>query len=383
MTLSIVLGLDMYWHLILAFVLLALPVYLIVVKYSLAADPADNNNPSVIGAGLWLFVVSGCVSGASFALVLVCYQGYSHLWLAVLPLLSGGSVFSLFRRYNPDVQTKVSLIALPLGLFAGLFYSVAIVGITLSMGWAPFDYYVGVLSDDDSHVPWRSMAAKGLGKLGDERGVDPLIETLSDDDRDVREAAAKALEQLGDKRAVDPLIKTLSDDDWRVRKAAAEALGKLGDKRAVDPLIEALSDDDIWVRNTATEALVQLGDPAVDPLIKTLSDDESDVRRSAAEALGRLGDERAVEPLIKTLSDDGLGVSHAAAKALAQLSATVDPLIKALSDGGSNVRQSAAWALGQLGDKRAVDPLIKALSDDDSGVRSAAEEALKKLGYEE
>jgi PBS lyase HEAT-like repeat. len=40
--------------------------------------------------------------------------------------------------------------------------------------------------------------------------------------------------------AVDPLIETLEDEDWRVRGAAAWSLGNLGDEKAI-PALEKLA----------------------------------------------------------------------------------------------------------------------------------------------
>ena len=39
-------------------------------------------------------------------------------------------------------------------------------------------------------------AAEALGKIGDERAVDPLTEALKDEDSPVREEAARALERI-------------------------------------------------------------------------------------------------------------------------------------------------------------------------------------------
>ena len=74
--------------------------------------------------------------------------------------------------------------------------------------------------------------------------------------------------------------------DKEVRRGAAEALGKLGDTRAVEPLIEALGDGSEYVRNSAAGALGKLGDTrAVEPLIEALEDEYGKIRRAAAEAL--------------------------------------------------------------------------------------------------
>jgi len=59
---------------------------------------------------------------------------------------------------------------------------------------------------------------------------------------------------------------------------AAFALGRIGDSRAVNPLIDALKDEDRWVREAAAEALASIRDPgAVNPLIDDLKDEDEDL----------------------------------------------------------------------------------------------------------
>ncbi|MHA1645653.1 MAG: HEAT repeat domain-containing protein, partial [Candidatus Freyarchaeota archaeon] len=60
----------------------------------------------------------------------------------------------------------------------------------------------------------------------------------------VRFYAARALGELGDLRAVEPLIQTLKEDDEPLGRGAAWAVGELGDLRAVDPRIQGLDGED-------------------------------------------------------------------------------------------------------------------------------------------
>ena len=60
-----------------------------------------------------------------------------------------------------------------------------------------------MLSDDNSANRWK--AAESLGRLKDPRGIDPLIDTLFDEDFRVRVKAAWALGSIGDSRALAPL----------------------------------------------------------------------------------------------------------------------------------------------------------------------------------
>jgi HEAT repeat protein len=60
---------------------------------------------------------------------------------------------------------------------------------------------------------------------------------------------------------VEELIASLSRHDWHDCKDSVESLGKIGDVRAVETLIETLRDKYGSVRDAAAEALVKI-DPA-------------------------------------------------------------------------------------------------------------------------
>ena len=232
MALSIALGLDMvmYLYLILALVLMGLPVYMMIVRkpWTTKTDMFSSGAEGIIAC---LVVAPGSISGGFFAIVLICYQGYSQWWLLALPVLSGGSLYSLFRQHGPVVQAQSLPDRLAVNLVFGLVPGLVVAGIvfiiTVPAGLASVDYYLDALSNKDQF--FREGAAEGLGNLGDKRAVDPLIKALSDDDLGVRLYAARALGKLGDKRAVDPLIKALSDrQSEKVPDAAKAALKKLG-----------------------------------------------------------------------------------------------------------------------------------------------------------
>jgi HEAT repeat protein len=66
---------------------------------------------------------------------------------------------------------------------------------------------------------------------------------LGNADAPVRQAAAQALATWGTRDSVPPLLKLLEDKDKEVRAAALLALGKLHDERAVEPVAARLADD--------------------------------------------------------------------------------------------------------------------------------------------
>ena len=92
------------------------------------------------------------------------------------------------------------------------------------------------LKDQDWEV--RRSAATALGKIGNEHAVEALIDLL-EMMSGANDVAADALAKIG-APAVEPLIASLKN--WKVSEVAAEMLGKIGDARAVEPLIDCLTD---------------------------------------------------------------------------------------------------------------------------------------------
>jgi len=63
---------------------------------------------------------------------------------------------------------------------------------------------------------------------------------------------------MKDTRAVEPLIQSVNDQDWYVRRGASDALGKIGDKRALEPLTQLKDHDDYYVRRAGNEAIEKI-----------------------------------------------------------------------------------------------------------------------------
>jgi HEAT repeat protein len=67
------------------------------------------------------------------------------------------------------------------------------------------------------------------------------------------------LGKIGDPRGVEPLIESLKDEDWLVRRNAAESLARLGAKQAIDDLLPLLEDENTMVQETVEGVLASLG----------------------------------------------------------------------------------------------------------------------------
>jgi len=172
----------------------------------------------------------------------------------------------------------------------------------------------------------RREAATTLGEMGDERAIPPLITALRDAEWNVREAAEDALAQIGSP-AVEPLIKALRE--YQVRKFVIKILGKIKDERVLDPLFAQLRNEEF--KEAATDALVEVGQPSVERLTAVLNDKDKNVRKHAVIALGDIGVAECVDLLIEAANDEEWEVRLAAIAALDKIGdERGKPAIKAL-----------------------------------------------------
>lgn len=203
------------------------------------------------------------------------------------------------------------------------------------------------------------------------------MRTMADVNLPERPEGAEELEKLG----LGELVKALHEHmDPQVRQYAAYLLGKAKNPRAIQPLIESLADFDKSVREQATLALSNIGRDAIEPLAAAMKEPRWETRYRAAEALGKIADEKAIQPLISGLRDSRDHVRYMAAKGLHEIgdSGAVEPLIILLRDENTYVRLMAVHALGALGGKTVKAALEKALeSEEDEKVKAAISSALE------
>lgn len=214
----------------------------------------------------------------------------------------------------------------------------------------------------------------------EEQEIETLIENLNAQDVNVKADSVKALVEIGEP-AVEPLIQALGAENSDTRENAAVTLGKIKDERAVQPLVEMLTDEEWEIEKAATNALIEIGGPAVEPLIVILRDENEDIflQTKVIAVLAGIKDERSVQPMIQALKEKPELQADLGYRLGLMGEPAVEPLIEALGDDDPNVRVRAAEALGRIGDECAVEPLTDALNDGDEGVRTFAKMGLEKI----
>jgi HEAT repeat protein len=176
------------------------------------------------------------------------------------------------------------------------------------------DPLIGRLGDEDHDV--RRCAVEALGRLGDERVIEPLVLMLKDEHASVRALVPAVLQRVdldwerseGAKRALPKLKAALGDGEYWVRQAAAQAMQRIAHVRPSEPALGGFASPDDYKRREATEAFLEI-----------LGDEDRDLRQAAVEALGRIGDQRVMEALVQCMQDPDHWVCVAAARALEML----------------------------------------------------------------
>jgi cyclophilin family peptidyl-prolyl cis-trans isomerase/HEAT repeat protein len=184
-------------------------------------------------------------------------------------------------------------------------------------------------------------------------------------DTAVRARAAIALGRIGDERAVEPLKSLLADRAPAVREQAALGAGILGEAALSGALTPMLGDSEAAVAARAAWALGMLGQPAGrDALVGAVRDASSAERRaSALRGLWRFGDEESARAASPWVSASETPVRTAALYVLARKprESSLAILTAALSDPDPQTAALCARALGILGKAESVLPLAAAV----------------------
>ncbi len=147
----------------------------------------------------------------------------------------------------------------------------------------------------------RNAAIEAFVRYG-KQSVPYLTHMLVDHDERVRMYGALILSQIKDPRAVEQLLDTIDDPSINVKHNVIEALGKIGDARAVQPIIDCLSEG-FWIQYPAVVALGDLGDArACEPLISLL--DQEMLTQVVIHSLGKIGELETIPVLFSVLVSD-------------------------------------------------------------------------------
>jgi HEAT repeat protein len=225
------------------------------------------------------------------------------------------------------------------------------------------------------------VMASALGHLKDPRALSALTEAVFDPaNRDLRLCAIQSLGMIGDRDAVPTLIEALEARNMPI--AAANAIARMGDERGVIPIIGVASDPGL--RLWMVMALGELGSPAALAYLESLGHEQRpSIHSAVAEAKWKIAQLSVEDPgvsLSGVLANEHSSSRRMwAAFRLGELkkSAAVSALVQGLDDENRDVRGRSAAALVRIGD--AGLPALQQLVMEDSGQAQLYAAAI--LGY--
>lgn len=196
------------------------------------------------------------------------------------------------------------------------------------------------------------------------------------------------LARWGDEEALALLLESLSDEDSEMRKEAVEALGELADPAHLAQLEAMLDDVSEDVREEIAGTLSTMPKERAGPmLVRLLTDQNPDVVEEAINSIGDLNYANAAPDLQKLAQGDDLDLAAEAAGVLRQLGmhesadAALQVCANGLQSADSLERLNAIDRIETIGGPQAIELLTWVVQSDSSVVvREEAQKALIKLG---
>jgi MFS family permease len=195
-----------------------------------------------------------------------------------------------------------------------------------------------------------------LGRAKSPLTAEELIEALHDPRFYVRfEAVVSMARQGPDPRLIDALIATLEGHEPALSTVAAWGLGRMGDERAVEALRRGLDSRYRSVQAHCARSLGSLGDRAVIPLLMDRLEGEEDVglQMALGSALGSLGAREAAGRLLALLrtargQDVRMEFALASARLVGQEHSFIQLLRNVEADAGTALSQEVTRLKGRL-----------------------------------
>lgn len=281
---------------------------------------------------------------------------------------------------------------------------------------------IEALADTDANV--RAAAVENLGKLRAEEAVPALLDAMNLADFSWRFTILEALARIGRTIPVEKLEPFRRDR--LLCKALYDCLGSVGDLDALGLLVQGLSDEQRNCREAAALALVKRGDEMPEAVAEVLSRTgnqdrvfalaqmlkgrNSEVRVAAARILSWIGDAAAARELLPLFQDEScaeqamqalldmgkdtvctlvghnLGTDPMTDPYLVYLAGEsrcvelADQVSDCLGASDEKLRMVTARALAAIGSSAHVERLVDLLEDRDDDVREAAVYALCCIG---
>jgi putative membrane-bound dehydrogenase-like protein len=204
----------------------------------------------------------------------------------------------------------------------------------------------------------RRVAAEALGRIGDDRAVQPILKAIADEknDRALDHSLTYALIELDNREY---LKNSLDHENPRVRRACLTALDQLGEKLDPKVVLAAMKSDNAELRETATWIISRHPEWA-DEVVGTFREAIADPKGELPAQIARFGGSRAIQDLLAETAWDAKASDAsriAAMQAMAAANLKTPPTVWYTAlEGAMNYEESVALKKAALTTLRDLPP---------------------------
>lgn len=187
---------------------------------------------------------------------------------------------------------------------------------------------------------------------------------------------------MDEKLSIDDAINKLTNEDLKIRTLAVNSLKGVKNEKIVQPLIETLKDEDILIKYDIAKILGDMGELTVEPLIAKIEKEDDDFKKFASLALKETKSKKAIDYFVDCLGNEDWSLRKIAIRSLGELKAVdyMDLISNATDDEDWGVRLAAIRSLGDLEVEEAIVPIKKARrKEKDKDFKKAANKAIKQI----
>lgn len=145
--------------------------------------------------------------------------------------------------------------------------------------------------------------------------LDLMASLSTDSDNVVRQSVAGFLGTYGTTNQIPALLKLHKDPDQSGRQVVIKALGRIKDERAIEPLTDDVARGSSFVQE-ASSALISIGSSAEKAVLQLLQERNLETRRQACRILQQIGTSESLQPLQNLVSDPDPSITQTAAEAI-------------------------------------------------------------------
>jgi HEAT repeat protein len=249
-----------------------------------------------------------------------------------------------------------------------------------------------LIKDDDERTTLRQAALDAMAKIGDEEGLDAVIEAVSSPDPNVRSSAVAALAPFSGEATESAILDAFRDSYYRTRIGAAQAAGKRRLESAVPYLRYRAENDDVPnVKDEAIKALGAINNEEAMGILDSLFFERKNsdrVRIMAADMLLQNNADVYGSRVFAEMEDAKLKNQTALYNGFVRTMTTakapsLEPTVLSLINGGGVIEKSLALDIILINEFRQLADVIRSLLDEkkhSASIARKAQSTLDKLG---